>query len=84
MILLLSASGMFLSNELLSGMFLSNGLLLSHLVARYMYPLLQCFINYLMWSTGRGLPPKESDGGLTPFRSYLSKFLSAVGSIFSN
>ena len=27
-------------------------------------------------------PPKESVGGLTLFRSHLSKFLSAVGSIF--
>ena len=82
MIFLLSASGMFLSNELLSGMFLSNDLPLSHLVARYTYPLLQCFINYLMGSISRRLPPEESVGRLTLFRSYLSKFLSTVGSIF--
>ena len=53
----------------------------SHLVARYTYPLLQCFINYLLWSTSRGSPLKESVGGLTLFRSHLSKFLSTVGSI---
>ena len=72
MIFLLSASGLFLSNDLL----------FSHLVARCMYPLLQCFINYLMWSTSRGSPLKESAGDLTLFRSHLSKFLSTVGSIF--
>ena len=85
MIFLLSASRMLLPNELLSGMFLSNDLLLSHLVARYTYPLLQCFFNYLMWSTSRGYllkSVKECDGGLTLFRSYLSKFLSTVGNTF--
>ena len=82
MIFLLSASGMLLSNELLSGMLLSNDLLLSHLIARYTYPLLQCFINYFMWSTSRGSPLKESVGGLTLFRSHLPKFLSSVSTIF--
>ena len=33
-------------------------------------------------SASRGSPPKESIGGLTLFRSHLSKLLSAVGSIF--
>ena len=74
-------SGMFLSNELLSGMFLSNDLLL-HLVARSTSTSLQCFINYLMWSTCRGSALKESVGGLTLFRSHLSTFLSTVASIF--
>ena len=126
MIFLVSASGVFLSNELLSGMFLSNSgfprirnhffgysLLFSnnsllfyslfcmkieicflykgvsylrepaasHLVDRYTYPLPQCFINYLMLSTRRRSPLKESVGGLTLFRSHLFKFLSTVGSI---
>ena len=54
----------------------------SHLVDRYMYPLPQCFINYLMWSTSRRSPLKENVGGLTLFRSHLSKFLFIVGSIF--
>ena len=29
-----------------------------------------------------GSPLTESDGGLTPFRSHLSKFLSALGRVF--
>ena len=53
----------------------------SHLVDRYTYPLPQCFINYLMWSTSRRSPLKECVGSLTHFRSHLSKFLSTVGSI---
>ena len=53
----------------------------SHLVDRYTYPLPQCFINYLMWSTSRWSPLKESVGGLTLFMSHLSKCLSTVGSI---
>ena len=73
--------GMFLANELLSGMFLSNDLL-PHLVATNTSTSLQCFINYLMWSTSRGSALKESVGGLTLFRSHLSKFLSTVGGIF--
>ena len=130
MIFLLSAYGMFLSNELLSGMFcqmidyysgfmrtrnhffgysllFSNNSLLfyslfyvkpeicflykgvsysrepavSHLVDRYTYPLPQCFINYLMWSTSRRSPLKESVVSLTLFRSHLSKILSTVCSI---
>ena len=130
MIFLLSASGMFLSNELLSEcfcqmidyysrflrirnhifgcslLFSNNSLLfyslfymkieicflykgvsylreptISHLLDRYTHPLPQCFINYLMWSTSRRSPLKESVGGLTLFRSHLSKFLSILGSI---
>ena len=51
---------------------------------RYTYPLPQCFINYLMWSTNRRSPLKESVEGLTHFRSHLFKFLSTVGSISFN
>ena len=74
---MLSASGMSLSNG-------SSSLLLkvSHLVANTPYPLFECFINNCIWSTSRGSPNKESVGGLTLLGSRLSKFLSAVGSIF--
>ena len=77
MIFLLSASGMFLSNELSSVL-----QKVSHREKDTPYPLSECIINYFMWSTSRGSPLRESVGGLTHFRSHLSKFLSAVGSIF--
>ena len=48
------------------------------------YPLFECFVNYFMWSTSRGSPLKESVGGLTLFRSHLSKFLSTAGSTFQS
>ena len=77
MTFLLLASAMSLLNE-------STSLLLkvSHLVARYTDPLFECFINYFIWSTSRGSPFKKSVGGWTLFRSHLSNFVSAVGSIF--
>ena len=56
----------------------------SYLVARYTITLYfdVLLITALVWSTSRGSPLKESVGDLTPFRSHLSKFLTAVGSIF--
>ena len=56
----------------------------SHLVDRYTYPLPQCFINYLMWSTSRRSPLKESVGSLTLFRSHLSSFCPLWVAFLSN
>ena len=76
MIFLLSTFGMSLSNEL-SSMLLK----VSHLVARYTVP----YLNVLLitsYGVQTGSPLKDSVGGLTLFRSHLSKLLSTVGSIF--
>ena len=48
MIFFLSASGKFLSSELLSGVFLSNELSLSHLVARYTLKKATLYFNVLL------------------------------------
>ena len=73
MIFFLSASGMFLSNELS----------LSHLVATYTVPFISILYQLLHVEYKQGSPLKESVGGLTLSRSHLSTFLSTVGSIFS-
>ena len=77
MISMLSASGMSLSNELSSVL-----LKVSHLVARYTVSFICKCYQLLHVEYKQGSPPKKSVGGLTLFRSHLSKFLSAVGSIF--